>query len=112
MQTRFQGGRTNGLRYQLLEYEHFALWGKDKVILSICVSFHRLGDVSALPKACCQATAVGTDQVQEFSKSELLAAQRMDPCLGEVLLTVAAQTCGKYSSRSCGPEKRMGQVVS
>ena len=44
--------------------------------------------VSALPKAYCQTAAVVTDQLPKFSPSELLAAQKTDPCLSEVLLAV------------------------
>lgn len=44
--------------------------------------------VSALPKAFCQTAAVVTDQLPKFSPSELLAAQKNDPCMREVLFAV------------------------
>lgn len=45
--------------------------------------------VSAVPKVFCHAAAIVADQLPTFSTVELQAAQKSDPCVGEVWLAVS-----------------------
>lgn len=54
-----------------------------------CVIEQMGAHASTIPKAFCHPTAVVADQLPIYSPSELQAAQKSDPCIGEVWLAIS-----------------------